>query len=402
MVYFLLIIGLLILTYSYDYRGKTQGKLFWLLVCLLAFILIAGLRYRLGTDSIRYERYFINGPKLETLGARHFINTRFSPLYILLSAGVRTVTSQFLVFQIVHAIIVNCVIFYFLYLNTKKIFFALILYFLLLYFTLNMEVLREALAVCVFLLAWPSFRDGKWVKWYLLSVIGFLCHTSAVFMFILPIIVLPGIKSLFIYGNRTWIICGIILLVVMFIKEKFFVYIQALAVMENVSERAQVYSKTDLASSNLNIFGYVVAVIRFVIYPLLALYFLNKKSDDKFWENSRLVNFILVSVYIGIVMTGIPIFYRYNNYFLFFPIIVYSEIIFSNLEVNSGRIRLKFVTWILIFIPFFYSHIQPVYFKGVNSTESLKGYMNYYPYASRFDMEKDENREKLFRYRKAY
>lgn len=402
MIYLILVLGLFVLTYIYDYKGRDSGRLMWIIIIALVFIMIAGFRYRLGTDSIRYERYFVEGPDLTTISSKHFMNTRFSPLYILLAVSVRTITDQFVVFQLIHATIVNCVVFYFLYKNTRKIFFAATLYFFTLYFSLNMEVLRESLAVAVFLLAWPFFKDGKWLKWYILSVIGFLCHTSAVFMFILPVIVLPGIKSLFVFGKRTVFICIGIFVLALFIRTRFFDYIQAVAVFENVAERAKVYSTNDLASSSLNPFGIVGNAVRFVAYPLIALYFLSLKDQSSFQRNERFVSLTIMSSYIGVVAMVIAIFYRYNNYFLFFPIVVLSDFLFTNLKVNARKIRLNFLTWVILFIPIFVLDVHFGVMGSANKSGTLKGYMNYYPYASRFDMEKDEDREKLFKYRHAY
>lgn len=402
MIYLLLVIGLFVLTYFYDYKGKEQGRVLWFCIALLAFIMIAGLRYRLGTDSIRYERYFERCPDLMNLSPNNFANTRFSPLYILLESIIKTFTDQFIVFQVVHATIVNFVLFFFIYKNTSKIFFAITLYFFTLYFSLNMEVLRESLAVVVFLLAWPSFRDGKWLSWYALSLVGFLFHTSAFFMFLLPLIVVPGIRSIFVFGKRTILVCIVIFAILFVIRDRFFHYVQAAAMLENVAERATVYTKSELATSSMNIFGIIGNTLRFVIYPFVAIYFLKNTHNPRFAPNSRFMSFILMSAYVGIAAMIIPIFYRYNNYFLFFPIIALSEFIFSSFTLDMKRVRLNYLTWVILFIPIFVLDVHFGVMGNANKSGTLKGYMNYYPYASRIDMEKDKDREKLFKYRHAY
>ena len=402
MIYAIVIIGLLILTYRYDYRKEESGRLMWYMVALLVFILIAGLRYRLGTDSVRYERFFIHGKTLATMEMDDFSSTRFSPLYVLMNVTVRTFTDQFVAFQIVHAIIVNSVIFYFIYKNTRNIFFGILIYGFFLYTALNMEALREAFAVVVFLLAWPSFREGKWLMWYLLSFIAFLCHTSAVFMFILPVIVLPGIRELFVIGRRTVVICILLCAVSFVIRAKFFNYIEQIAMLEEVAERAHVYSKNALSSSGLNLVGIILYFFRLVLYPVLALYILCNKENPSLNKNSRFVEMTMMSVYVGIVSIAITIIYRFNNYFFFFIIVTLADLIYTNFTINFKKYSFRYLTWIFIFVPFFYLQVFVIYMGNVNRTGTLKTYMNYYPYNSRLDMNKDEDREKVFRFNHSY
>lgn len=402
MLYLSVVVCLLVLAYFYDYRREERGRMVWFFIMLLAFILIAGLRYRLGTDSIRYERYFMYGPTLAELKQSDFFSTRFSPLYILFSASIRSVTDQFVVFQLVHAVIVNSVIFYFIYKNTRNIFFGLLIYGFFLYTSLNMEAIREAFAVCAFLLAWPFFRDGKWLWWYVMSFIGFMCHTSAVFMFILPIIAVPGIKQIFTVGKRTVPICILLCAIAFVIRIKFFSYVAQLAMLENVAERAAVYSKSDLASSSLNISGIILYYFRLVLYPVVALFILCDKENARFKSDSRFVEMVLMSVYIGIMSIAIPIFYRFNNYFFFFVIIALCDVVFTKFYLNFKRFKFRYLTWLIIFIPFFYLQVWVIYLGNVNRTGTLKTYMNYYPYASRIEMEKDPNREKVFSFNHAH
>lgn len=395
MFYFAIALGLLILCFQYDYRGKTEGKYFWYTVTLVVFILVAGLRYRLGTDSIRYENYFIKGPTLSTLSADDFTDTRYSPFYITLSAALRSVTDQFVYFQMIHSIVVNCVVFYFLNRYTKKIFFSVLVYAFYLYFPLTMEVLRESFAVCVFLLAWPFFRDGKWLKWYLMSFLAFFMHTSAIFMILLPLMVVPGFRQIFIFGKRTLVLIVGLYVFALIIQAKFFDYIQAISVFETVTERAEAYAETGLASAKLNIGGIIANVFRLIFYPVFALYFLCR--DNEIRRDSRLVAMTIMSVFVGVMTLVIPIFLRFSNYLYFFNIIIIAHFLFSYIKYHQKRIRFEFFTWMFFFLPLFFFQTNSVYFSSVNKA-GLKVYSIYYPYASRLDMTKDEKREKVFLY----
>ena len=51
MIYLIVIILLLLLSFRYDINGKTEGREQCYLAMLVIFILIAGLRWRLGVDT---------------------------------------------------------------------------------------------------------------------------------------------------------------------------------------------------------------------------------------------------------------------------------------------------------------------------------------------------------------
>ena len=125
MIYLIIILSFIILSYVYDYRGVTRFRLIWWLSLMVVLICVAGFRYQMGTDSIKYENEFKwLQPTLQDLRAEDFKNTRFAPLYIILSAACKSLTPEFMLVQFVVATIVNCTIFRFIWKNTPHIFLA--------------------------------------------------------------------------------------------------------------------------------------------------------------------------------------------------------------------------------------------------------------------------------------
>ena len=58
MIYFVVLLLLLILTVRYDINGKTEYRDQWYNAVLVILILIAGLRFRLGVDTVNYIYMF--------------------------------------------------------------------------------------------------------------------------------------------------------------------------------------------------------------------------------------------------------------------------------------------------------------------------------------------------------
>lgn len=403
MIYLAVIIALLVLCYVYDYRGREEGRLLWWIVIMVVLICIAGFRFRMGTDSIKYENYYNwDQPTLSQLRPDHFQATRFAPLYIVLASACRSISSDFLAVQFAVSIIVNISIFRFLWCNTRHIFFAALLYFFFQFFNLNMEVLREALAVSVFLWAWPLFLKGKWLAYYALAVLAFFFHVSSIFMFLLPLFWLPGPRWIFTFGPRTLIVAPLVLLSSFAISYYFFDFIQMLAITENISERAEVYSKTELSGNNLNIAGAIGMLTVYAIYPLFAMY-LNRKrhetldiSPDN--ESRKLDMMTLMSVYIALFTVGISIFLRFNNYFVFFSFITISRCMFRPVAMTGRFIRFNFLYWMLFILPLFALQFRNSYLADYNRSGTLKVYMMYYPYTDTFTREPDHNRERVIQY----
>ena len=401
MIYLVIFLALLILVYRYDYCGHVKGRTFWFMVMLLALITVAGLRYRIGIDSIRYEEYYKNLHTLGELNADDFLNTRFAPLYIILSSACRTVTSDFTLVQFAVSAIVNCTVFWFFKSNTRHVFFAISLYYIFLYLNLNTEVLREALAVSAFLISWPFFRKGQWLWYYVMAIVAFFCHVSALMMFVLPVFWLPGMRWLFTFGKRTIVICIILAGLSFYVRFFLFDFVQAIAFTENMAERAEVYSKSDLSSNSLNVFGVLSNVIRYFIYPFFALYFLvgwkKRKLSHTISEKQQVMT--LCAIYVAVLTIGIAIFTRYSNYFLFFVFLLLADWLFSDFKAKDGRkIKLKPFYWMLIFVPLISMQIYAAYFAKVNKSGSLKIYMMYYPYYHRLDPKEDPSRENIIRY----
>lgn len=401
MIYLIIILILIALTYVYDYKGITRGRILWILIILLTFIGVAGLRYRIGIDSIRYERFFEEIPDIMGLTGKDFEKSRFAPLYIVFCSLIKSFTDKFYVFQIIHAIIINSIIFYFFYKNTKHFFLAIIFYFLILYFDFNTEILRESLAVCVFLLASPSFYRRKWILWYSFSVIAFLFHVSGGIMFLLPLCLLPGIRSFFVIGKRTVLLCVGLFILSIIIQKIFFKYIEAFAVFESLADRASTYSKSDTGSGlTLNIKGYLSYIIM-IAYPLFAIWAINKRKNKDVIQEEKNIDaafFAIMGIYITGMTIGIFILGRFNNYFQPFIFIEMAEFFFGYIPVMKKKVKLNFIYWIILLLPYLGLRVYGNFYHKVNTSGSLKKYMVIYPYTSILDPEKDKNREKVFQF----
>lgn len=403
MIYFLVFFLLLICIYAFDYRGYTRFYSFSYWGLLAIFIFVVGMRFRIGTDSIVYERLFADMPKFWEFSKYNFNTTRFEPGFIFFTSIPRSFSSDFTLFQFFHAIVINSIIFWFILKNTSHRFVCLSFYYLILYLNLNTQVLREALAVVTFLLAWPFFRDGKWLQYYLLALLSVVFHTSAFLLLFLPLFCLPGIKKAFRFGWRTLFICVGLLLAGYIIQKRFSEFFMLLSFSERMSGRVHEYAHNAMSGSMVNIVGAINVFVTTMFFPLVALYFANNKMKGekdklKLKHFHRLEMMVLLCIYLSVLSIPIFILSRYYNYFGIFSFVVVASWVFSKLKYKRKYYKLNFGYWALVLAAFYLINFNTYYLTSANKAGTLKTYMVYYPYVSRLDPSMNTNREAVFKY----
>ncbi|MDE6005949.1 MAG: EpsG family protein [Muribaculaceae bacterium] len=390
------------MSFHYDYQGHNKGRFEWYVLCCIVFILISGLRYRLGVDSTRYDYQFINTPSLTELWSFNYDETRFAPGYLLFNSIARSLSDSFVMMQILHAIFINILIFRFFFKNTPHIFVSVLLYFLLLYFNYNFEILRESCAIVIFLYAWKYFKTNEWVKYYICCIFAILFHPSALFLLILPLFYLPIFRVFFKMGLTFWITAGGVFVLSSIIAVKFFDVIQ-MANIASLEDYAISYENSDLAESkNLNMLGMITFFLRVLLYPIIAIALLKGSKYIGVRLNlgnatkEKLEYLLCWFVYISIISLYIKLFYRFNNYLYPFWILILSDILFSKIRYIQSIKRFSFGIWMVCLLPYLSLSLYGYFSDDMGS--GIKLIKRYYPYSSVLNPTKDEKREQLFRY----
>lgn len=402
MLYLTILLSLFVLSYRYDYKEVKKGRLFWYILILIIFICVAGLRYRLGIDSIRYEGYYQNLPTLSELKSFDFSTSRFGVGYISLNAIARSISDDFVAMQFIQAIYVNCVIFWFFYRYSQKIFFCIIIYALGLYFNFMCEVMREACAVATLLLAWPYFVNRKWIQYYALAVICILFHTSGFVAIFLPLLYLPKIRSAFMVGKRTVLVLLGLFFIASAVGFAFADYLKLLSVIPGMTESIKTYENSSLSGQILNATGILSKLIQWCVYPYLAILYI--KRHKKTGSNNRVSNSIdfMVGLCLMMAVITIPItiFYRYNNYFFPFAIAAIGNWVYTARPLDNLNNRFTYGTWILLFIPYFF--LTTYGYFSIRNDGDIYESARYYPYASIIDKSTDQARTNVQKYHHAY
>lgn len=396
MIYLFALFLILLGVYNYDYRGLKHGRAVWLAVIYIILVCIAGFRYRIGGDTIQYMHYYDMVHPLGELNVIDFQKTRYAPGFIIFASICKSISPDFTLVQFLVAAFLNFAVLFFFTKNSRHPFFGVLLYYFFMYVTLNMEVMRESIAVAIFLLSWHYLKERKLLKYYLCAILAIFFHISALILLFIPLVFLPGIRNFFYFGMRTIFIVLGVLIVGFAIRYYLFDLIQIISINEKMTELAHKYAGNDLGGlKTLNIFGAFNTLFIYVAYPCVAIFFL--KSSNKRQYNLE-ESLSVISIYVSLLSVSVIIIGRFNNYFMFFSYLILSDWIFSQLKFRNKKVKLNFGNWTLIFLPLFLFSIYSVYFSNVNRDGTLQTYMKYYPYNTIFDREMDPDREKVFRY----
>jgi len=106
MIYLIILIILLVPVFLYDVAGFNKGMNGWYIFEFTILVLLAGLRYRVGGDTLFYMGFFDEYPQLNELSDFDFAGAEFNPLWYIFNAITKFIHNDFVTFQIIQAI--NC------------------------------------------------------------------------------------------------------------------------------------------------------------------------------------------------------------------------------------------------------------------------------------------------------
>lgn len=386
--YYTILTIILVCAIVYDLRGKSRHKDIWINIVLILLILLAGLRYHIGTDSIYYEHQFSTFPTVFSLRVKDFSQLDFAPLYVIFNSLLRTITSEFVIVQLVVSIVINCSIVSFIkrHLGTEFIFTFLLFYFCTLYYSLNCETLRESIAISIFLRSIDYYKEKNWRKYYIYILAAFLFHYGAFLLFALPLINYVKI-------NRKNVVTYFIVFVGLIILIPFLHIDKLLLSLLSIFGPISQYTSYIVIDQRVH-FVTFSAILNRLILPVFFLYYQSKNENDNKWTS---LSFMLMAYLITVWITTltVDIFYRYNVYF---GAIYYALYAATVVDFARKYFRKSIIAFAILLVPFFYGAYNNWTKVYVSETRSdLKRIDLIDPYTSVFSKENIYDREKLYR-----
>lgn len=367
MIYLLLGSYLFSLVLIYDRGNYRKGRNFNFLLAYILMVALMAFRYRVGGDTLNYITHFENTtPKLYAL--KLFAIEKLQPIPAIIFSFCKTFFDDFTYVQAIFAIFVNAVVFHFFKQNTRYIFTAVFLYALTFYMRLNCEIMRESMAIAFFLLGYPHMMNHKYVKYYIYAFLAFMCHSSAVFIFVLPLFLsLKSRQNVFL-----------VLLLFISIMTVLVNNATIIKIMEFYLDYFADYQSTG--------FGKIGIVLFHVIIPFMFL------SGYKRYISTFTRFGIYAYIGCSVLSLFFYILYRFNNYLMPIYILLVTDHL-NTLRYRRGLSFPKFRFAVMSFV-FLYTFMSP-YFRDVTRAvgSPARWYCCWYPYYSIFDKQEDPDRE---------
>lgn len=383
MVYILILLYIVFLVFRYDVQNLKEGKNANYQILWGIFVLVAGLSYHVGGDSIGYEITFKNYRfvnSIDDVYDGNLLANSKEPLWVFVNILFSKVFGDFQFLKFAIALFFNTTVFWFIKEHSPKPFFSVLLYAVILGLHLNFQVLRESVAIGLFLIAFDKLCGEKkhYLQYYLIVLVAFMFHRFAFAMLIVPLFFLLkmswwyyAILGLFLFAgpkvNELMMNSGLFLL------------------DDSLSRSFEHFLESDeYHIENLSVFGILHTIIK--IIPLWLLLIFSEDSCFKRVGSAYLLLYVFNAVSVGI-------FYRINDYLLF-PFVVAAAASF--IRINSPQ---KVKTLGIIFPKPLFSIILVLFLlSSIVGHVTDERFFEYYPYSSIITKHTYPERENLLHY----
>ena len=393
MIYLIVFIYLLYLSIHYDILENNSYKWTHYRIVVTLLILVAGLRWRVGSDIALYASDFYFSHDLFHLEWSDFELVMKMPLWVLLQATCKTIWNDFLLLQFITAVFGIGMICHFI----RKVCPSLCFFVLLCYFTgsiyahIHFEILRGSLSIGFFLLGILAVNGGKNRKFLLYILAAVLFHIFTVFMvflFVIGYYLIPRKPAIY------WLLCVALIVLILIGKDFITLIVESVSLFlpnEELALRITAYSTSEwFGNRDKSIINYV-----WMVMQLIAYVFMLHKTQMIYPQYIRLKQdlfqtCVCISLLLACARYGLAILYRGIDFFYFFTLflsVMFAKGILIDRVIRRQKVMIYFI---LLLFPLFFGT------KSYLSKDDLEcyTYTRYYPYSSVFDKHLDPEREK--------
>lgn len=383
MIYLFAFILLLIPVVKYDWMAKTGGEKGWYYLNLIVLILIAGLRYRVGGDTLMYMAMYDEWPALDELKYFDFEESKYNPLWYIYASVAKWFSEEFWVLQMMQSVIVNSIFFWFFKKYSPLYYFsAILVYFLGYYCYFNMEIMREILCISLMLLATSSLLEKKLIRYYLVCFVAVNLHYSALIMFLMPF-------AIWLFKKPSWIL-QLSILIVVFVALNILnlpaMIVNALPLDGQLSHLILSYIEIEISAGSM-----LYQLLLFL--PVLGVIFIRTRIPIK--DKFDLTPLVMASVFVYTCSIRIAGFSRFINYFVPFIIVYIVNTVYPILCLKFKELQVTYLVLMSTLVIYGFD-LRYYYMRDMSDYyPNTTYYTIFYPYNSILDKKINEKRERF-------
>lgn len=323
LVYLLNILLIIVWALVFRIGKKTKLKqILFVSICFLQCCVISSIRYRVGFDYAQYASAFFQ------MVLEGFSNLTFEDWeigYILLNKMVGIFTAQPGAIMIVTSVLSLIGPGYLIARYSKNAFLSVFLYVNFYLFYLDMNFIRQALAMSVICFAYGFLRDGKFWRFLLLVLIAASFHFTAFYM--IPVYFVCRLRI----NSRT---------LLLYLFGLFFYFMLSDGVLKFVLSR---FHSEYMGSQFIRLGVHP----RFAVVPVIvtaaaaaASYFIKEKPRSL----EVLIHLTLAMGFWQVIMTKHSLFERFSYYTMLFAILAVPELILAFKEQLKTNLKEKYLS----------------------------------------------------------
>lgn len=316
LVYLLNILLIIVWALIFRIGKKTRLKqILFVVICFLQCFLISAFRYRIGYD---YAQYAIAFFRMVVHGFSNMTYEDWEIGYVLLNKIVGLFTAQPGAIMIVTSAISLAGPAYLIARYSKNAFLSVFLYVNFFLFYLDMNFIRQAIAMSIICFAYGFLRDKKFWRFLLLVLIASLFHFTVLYMVPVYFVCLLKVNS------RTILFYLFGLLYYFMLSEGLLNFV--------LSGFHSEYFGSDFIKQGLHPV-YAVFPLLLTLGTVIVSYFIREKPRNL----EVLIHLTLMMGFWQVVMTKHSLFERFSYYTMIFTVLAVPELILafkSQLKVN--------------------------------------------------------------------
>ena len=358
MIYLAILALLMFLSFRYDICGKKGNKEQWYFIVLCVFILFAGLRWRVGIDTMRYlYNFYHEYPSLSDFSFEEYYIGK-DPFFVLLNSFVISIGGRFYLVQLIHTAFINILILNYFKKHSQYVFTCCVFYFLLSYISFNMEIMRASFSIVISLYAFDYFTERKWIKGYALLLVALMFHAQTLTVFLFP-------AFLFLRLNKKGLLTLIGAYIFgIFVMDLLANYAFLFEENEGIGYKVSGYTSEESAygrnTNNINYF--LFNLLSKVFYPLFVLCYTKKYCKKADME--QLEPWVMLGMALALIQMHFLIVYRYVEYFTVYFEILYAEVCIGMIRKSKKlKVCVAYCKTMACFLPVIFSFVYFTVFK---------------------------------------
>ena len=335
-IYFILVLLIIIFRLITNVRNKNKGNKLFLILCFIAFSLVAALRsYTVGADTPQYYRFYTRIMNLNSIKPENY---RYEYGFTYLVYILRFFKNpQYLI--AITSIFINYVIFKFIYNNSINPFSSTIIYLFLNSFFSYMNIMREAIAIAFILIGYEYLKKNKILKFIIFNIIATYFHFSS----ILGLLLIPVKKVRF--NKKTGSLALILIVITFILGNNIFV------IFSKISPKLSSYLDNGEYTFS-NFYGSLIIAVLYLFIYLIGLLCL-KKYDIKVFSNKNdnmntLVGIMSLTCIFQFLVVRVNLFGRFAAYFSIFSIIWLPNCL-SLIKNNRKKMLINIIVYFILF-----------------------------------------------------